>query len=93
MKENHKNQEAESSCIDPGDSFPKTSMSNASDVLLKSFSASVEKLEPNDRAAVMEQFDKLKGAFELLGKSFDKLLSSEEGRRLFDQEVKKRQGA
>lgn len=94
MSENLKNQERESNenphVEEAAKSKAPTDMS--SDVLLRSFELSVEKLDSNDKRAVMEQFNKLKSAFDLLGKSVDKILSSEEGRRLFDQEVKKRQG-
>lgn len=56
------------------------------------FQGSVDKLEPQDRAAVVDHFEKLRDAMSLLGKSVDKILSSEEGRQLFEQEMKKKQG-
>lgn len=56
------------------------------------FQGSVDKLESQDRAAVVEHFEKLRDAMSLLGKSVDKILSSEEGRQLFEQEMKKKQG-
>jgi hypothetical protein len=61
-------------------------------VIFELFESSIDRLKPIDRAVVMDQFEKLQGAFALLSKSVDGILSTEEGRRLFEQEVKRRQG-
>ena len=55
------------------------------------FKSSVKRLSADDRTAVMDQFGKLQGAFALLSKSVDGILSTEEGRRLFEQELRRRQ--
>ena len=63
-----------------------------SKVIFELFESSIQRLSSTDRAAVLGQFEKLQGAFALLSKSVDGILSTEEGRRLFEQEVKRRQG-
>ncbi len=45
----------------------------------------------HDRELVLEHFVKLKDAFSSLSKAMDKILSSEEGRQIFEQEMRKRQ--
>lgn len=60
--------------------------------LYETFRAGVLKLEEPDREQVLAQFAKLKEAFSTLGSAVNKILSSEEGRRLFEQEAKKARG-
>ncbi len=55
------------------------------------FRMGVQRLEGADRELVLEHFVKLKDAFSSLNRTMDKILSSEEGRQIFEQEMRKRQ--
>ena len=61
------------------------------EVLHVAFKSGVQKLESGDRELVIDQFTKLRDAFSVFGKTVEKILSTEEGRRLFEQEAKRRQ--
>lgn len=56
------------------------------------FEKSIEKLEPVDRQLVVEQQTKLMNGFRLLNEKISEILSTEEGKKLFDQEMRKRRG-
>lgn len=63
----------------------------ASKFLMDVFQRSAEKLEPGDRESVLAQHNKLVRSFALLSEKIGEILSSEEGRRLMQQELQDRE--
>lgn len=59
--------------------------------LLDVFEKSVEKLEPGDREAVLSHHNRLMKSMSLLSEKMSEILSSEEGRRLMQQELQNRE--
>lgn len=66
-------------------------MNGSSKMLFEVFEKSVDRLEPTDRESVLEHHGKLAKSFALLGEKISEILSSEEGRRLMQQELQNRE--
>jgi len=60
--------------------------------IFESFENSIDSIEGPDKAAVIDQFNKLQQAFVLLRNTVGKILSTEEGREIFEKEMRKRRG-
>jgi len=65
----------------------------SSKFLMNAFEKSLEKLEPGDREAVMDHHSKLMKSMTILSEKMNEIFSSEEGRRLFQQELQNRGGS
>lgn len=72
-------------------SSASSSPDEASRFLMDAFQKSVEKLEAGDRESVLTQHNKLVRSFALLSEKIGEILSSEEGRRLMQQELQNRE--
>lgn len=75
------------------DSEIELPVNGSSKVLFEVFEKSIDRLNPGDRESVLAQHNKLAKSFALLGEKIGEILSSEEGRRLMQQELQNRKGS